>query len=75
MVKKRPHDNHDHDGDQMSQTESEMIRRKVSTKVEFLNDPRTLPLGPPKFHPFADKLVTPWEEWVQTLTLAVETYV
>ena len=52
-----------------------MFRRKVSTKgVEFLNDPRTLTQGPPKFHPFAEKQASPWDEWVQTVTLAVETY-
>jgi hypothetical protein len=72
VVKKRPQTTHDFD--EMSQTESDVFGRKISMRVEFLNDPRTLTQGPPKFHPFAEKQASPWDEWVQTVTLAVETY-
>jgi hypothetical protein len=72
VVKKRPETLHEFD--EISLTESDVFRRKISTRVEFMNDPQTLPLGPPKYHPFAEKQVSPWDEWVQTVTLAVETY-
>ena len=40
MVKKRPQTAREFD--EMSQTESDVFRRKISTRVEFLNDPQTL---------------------------------
>ena len=41
MVKKRPETPHEFD--EMSQMESDVFRRKISTRVEFMNDPQTLP--------------------------------